>query len=147
LPDLLSQTVGRRRLRARARRVGARPRELLEYIPEALADLLQAGRCRRRTSGASSPKSPELLASAQRILHRDLKPENILSAGPPLSLAPTDFGIASPSAATHFHDCGADHTRAQALTGVPDAKSDWWSLGMINRGGSGRHPFEGPTSR
>lgn len=85
---------------------------------------------------------------AQRILHRDLKPENVLvRCREPLSLALTDFGIASLSEGTrHFTD-GArtvKYAAPEALTGIIDAKADWWSVGMILlEAASGRHPFDG----
>jgi serine/threonine protein kinase/Skp family chaperone for outer membrane proteins len=85
---------------------------------------------------------------ARRILHRDLKPENILIRQlQPLSLALTDFGISSLSEGTrHFTD-GARTVRyasPEALTGLIDAKTDWWSMGMILlEAASGRHPFAG----
>ncbi len=65
----------------------------------------------------------------------------------PLELALTDFGIASLSNATqHFTNVGRTtrYAAPEALTGVLDAKSDWWSLGMIVlEAASGRHPFDG----
>ena len=85
---------------------------------------------------------------AHRILHRDLKPENVLiRSTSPLELALTDFGIASLAAATQHFTSAARTTKyaaPEALTGVLDTKSDWWSLGMIVlEAASGRHPFEG----
>jgi hypothetical protein len=85
---------------------------------------------------------------AHRILHRDLKPENVLiRSASPLELALTDFGIASLAAATQHFTSAARTTKyaaPEALTGVLDVKSDWWSLGMIVlEASSGRHPFEG----
>ncbi|MDR1934134.1 MAG: serine/threonine protein kinase [Candidatus Accumulibacter sp.] len=84
---------------------------------------------------------------ALRILHRDLKPENVLlRRRAPLSLALTDFGIASLSEGTrHFTDNArtVKYAAPEALTGVLDAKADWWSLGMILlEAASGRHPFD-----
>ncbi|MDR2365608.1 MAG: serine/threonine protein kinase [Zoogloeaceae bacterium] len=85
---------------------------------------------------------------AAHILHRDLKPENVLlRRQSPLSLALTDFGIASLFDGTrHFTD-GArtvKYAAPEAMTGVLDAKADWWSLGMILlEAASGRHPFDG----
>lgn len=82
------------------------------------------------------------------ILHRDLKPENVLlRRREPLTLALTDFGLASLSDSDrHFTDnaCTLKYAAPEALTGVLDAKTDWWSLGMILlEAASGRHPFEG----
>jgi hypothetical protein len=85
---------------------------------------------------------------AVNILHRDLKPENVLlRCRSPLSLALTDFGIASLFEGTHHFTDGArtvKYAAPEALTGVIDAKADWWSLGMILlEAASGRHPFDG----
>ncbi|MDR1888668.1 MAG: serine/threonine protein kinase [Zoogloeaceae bacterium] len=85
---------------------------------------------------------------AFNILHRDLKPENVLlRRRDPLSLALTDFGLASLSASErHFTDnaCTLKYAAPEALTGVLDVKTDWWSLGMILlEAASGHHPFEG----
>src|SRR4029450_9940821 len=58
---------------------------------------------------------------------------------PPTSPAPQHF------------PAGARTTRYAApevLTGVLDAKSDWWSLGMIAlEAAAGRHPFDGLTEQ
>ena len=83
-----------------------------------------------------------------QILHRDLKPENVLVRSlEPLSLALTDFGIASVRLATQHFTGGTRTTRyaaPEALTGVLDEKADWWSLGMIVlEAALGRHPFDG----
>ncbi|MDR2625401.1 MAG: protein kinase [Zoogloeaceae bacterium] len=85
---------------------------------------------------------------AANILHRDLKPENVLlRSRSPLSLVLTDFGIASLFEGTRlFTDSArtAKYAAPEALTGVIDAKADWWSLGMILlEAASGRHPFDG----
>jgi serine/threonine protein kinase len=85
---------------------------------------------------------------AFNILHRDLKPENVLlRRHAPLSLALTDFGLASLTEGDrHFTDnaCTLKYAAPEALTGVLDAKTDWWSLGMILlEAASGRHPFDG----
>ena len=125
--------------------------EVLEYIPGGtLQDLLRSG----PVGTADVRRIVEEIAAAlngihaHRILHRDLKPENVLvRAKSPLELALTDFGIASLTAATQHFTSGARTTRyaaPEALTGVIDEKSDWWSLGMIAlEAASGRHPFEG----
>lgn len=152
LLDLLSQTVGDSVVRVLAHGASdGAAYELLEYIPGGtLADLLQAGPLPKADIRRVVAEVAEALAGihAQRILHRDLKPENILvRSASPLSLALTDFGIASLSAATQHFTTAARTTKyaaPEALTGVLDAKSDWWSLGMIVlEAASGRHPFEG----
>jgi hypothetical protein len=152
LLDLLAQSVGDGvvRVLAHGSSDGA-AYELLEYVPGGtLADLLRAGPLpmadiRRVVAEVAAALSG---IHAQRILHRDLKPENILvRSTSPLSLALTDFGIASLSAATQHFTTAARTTKyapPEALTGVLDAKSDWWSLGMIVlEAASGRHPFDG----
>ena len=125
--------------------------ELLEYIPGGtLEDLLRAGPLPKSDLRRIVKEIADALNGihAHRILHRDLKPENVLiRAKSPLELALTDFGIASLSVATQHFTSAARTTRyaaPEALTGVLDAKSDWWSLGMIVlEAASGRHPFDG----
>ncbi|MDR1647371.1 MAG: protein kinase [Zoogloeaceae bacterium] len=85
---------------------------------------------------------------AQNILHRDLKPENVLiRRASPLSLALSDFGIASLSEGTRLFTDNArtvKYAAPEALTGVLDTKADWWSTGMILlEAASGKHPFDG----
>lgn len=124
--------------------------EVMEYCPLGnLRTLLDEGpmsvdRLRELVSELSQG-----LATVQslHILHRDLKPENILLRGlNPLSLVLTDFGIASMRLATQHFTGGARTTRyapPEALTGVLDDKSDWWSLGMIVLEATvGGHPFD-----
>ncbi len=129
--------------------------EILEFVPGGtLEALMHAGPLAR----ADIRRVIEDIADALRgihahhILHRDLKPENVLvRTTSPLSLALTDFGIASMSAATQHFTSVARTTKYAApevLTGVLDAKSDWWSLGMIVlEAASGRHPFDGLTEQ
>lgn len=152
LLDLLSRTVGDSVVRVLGHgSADGVAYELLEYVPGGtLADLLQAGPLPKADIRRVVAEVAEALAGihAQRILHRDLKPENILvRSTSPLSLALTDFGIASLSAATQHFTTAARTTKyaaPEALTGVLDAKSDWWSLGMIVlEAASGRHPFDG----
>ncbi len=125
--------------------------EILEYVPGGTLEALM-----RR--GPLPPSDIRCIVQqigdalrgihAQHILHRDLKPDNVLvRTASPLTLALTDFGIASFTAATQHFTSVARTTRYAApevLTGVLDAKSDWWSLGMIVlEAASGRHPFDG----
>lgn len=85
---------------------------------------------------------------ACQLIHRDLKPENILlRSRSPLDLVLTDFSGASLTHAT-LHFTGMARTLAysppEALSGVLDAKADWWALGMILlEAALGRHPFAG----
>lgn len=152
LLDVLSQTVGDSVVRVLAHGTSdGTAYELLEYVPGGtLADLLRAGPLPKADIRRIVAEVAAALAGihAQRILHRDLKPENILvRSTAPLQLALTDFGIASLTAATQHFTTAARTTKyapPEALTGVLDVKSDWWSLGMIVlEAASGRHPFEG----
>jgi len=129
--------------------------ELLEYIAGGtLEDLMHAGPLPKADLRRIVAEIAEALNGihAHRILHRDLKPENVLIRNTsPLELALTDFGIASLATATQHFTSVARTTKyaaPEALTGVLDAKSDWWSLGMIVlEAASGRHPFDGLTEQ
>ena len=125
--------------------------EILEYLPGGtLKDLLRAGPLLRSDIRRIVSEVADALNGihAHRILHRDLKPENVLiRSTAPLELALTDFGIASIAAATQHFTSAARTTKYAApevLAGVLDAKSDWWSLGMmVLEATCGRHPFDG----
>ncbi|MFO1302459.1 MAG: serine/threonine-protein kinase [Burkholderiales bacterium] len=125
--------------------------EILEYVPGGtLEQLMREGPLPRDDVRAIVREIADALAGihVHGILHRDLKPENVLvRSRSPLRLALTDFGIASMSDATQHFTSAARTTKYAApevLTGVLDAKSDWWSLGMIVlEAASGRHPFDG----
>lgn len=125
--------------------------ELLEYIPGGTLEAqLRAGPVPKSDIRRIVQQIADALHGihAQHILHRDLKPDNVLvRTHAPLTLALTDFGIASFAAATQHFTSVARTTKYAApevLTGVLDAKSDWWSLGMIVlEAASGRHPFDG----
>ena len=129
--------------------------ELLEYVPGGtLEALMRAGPLSKSDIRRVVKEIADALAGihAHGILHRDLKPDNVLvRTASPLALALTDFGIASMSAATQHFTSAARTTKYAApevLTGVLDAKSDWWSLGMlVLEAASGRHPFDGLTEQ
>jgi tRNA A-37 threonylcarbamoyl transferase component Bud32 len=129
--------------------------EVLEYIPGGtLQHYLAAGPVPATDVRAivRDVASALIGVHAHHILHRDVKPDNILlRSASPLRVALTDFGIASLSEATQHFTEGARTTRYAApevLTGVLDAKADWWSLGMIVlEAATGRHPFEGLTEQ
>jgi len=84
---------------------------------------------------------------AHGLVHRDLKPENILIRSmTPLDLVLTDFGIASILDVTQRYT-GVAHTlpyaAPESLSGVIDAKADYWALGMIVlEAATGAHPFK-----
>ena len=85
---------------------------------------------------------------AAGLLHRDLKPENILlRSRHPLHLLLTDFGSASILDTTQRFTSVARTLRyaaPESLSGVIDAKADFWALGMVLlEAALGKHPFEG----
>jgi len=85
---------------------------------------------------------------AAGIVHRDLKPENILiRSREPLDLVLTDFGTASVLDATQRFTGVArtlPYAAPETLSGVIDAKADYWALGMILlEAVTGKHPFAG----
>ncbi|MFZ6712773.1 protein kinase domain-containing protein [Undibacterium sp. TC9W] len=82
------------------------------------------------------------------LIHRDLKPENILVRTlQPLDLILTDFGISSVLDATQRLTGTArtlPYASPESLSGVIDAKADYWALGMIMLELTlGQHPFAG----
>ncbi|MFZ6735081.1 protein kinase domain-containing protein [Undibacterium sp. Ji42W] len=82
------------------------------------------------------------------LIHRDLKPENILVRNlQPLDLILTDFGISSVLDATQRLTGTArtlPYASPESLSGVIDAKADYWALGMIMlEMALGQHPFAG----
>lgn len=82
------------------------------------------------------------------LIHRDLKPENILVRTlQPLDLILTDFGISSVLDATQRLTGTArtlPYASPESLSGVIDAKADYWALGMIMLElALGQHPFAG----
>ena len=82
------------------------------------------------------------------LVHRDLKPENVLlRSSEPLDLALTDFSTASVMDATQRFTGMARtllYAPPEALSGVLDAKADYWALGMLLlEMAAGSHPFEG----
>ncbi|MBK9614286.1 MAG: protein kinase [Uliginosibacterium sp.] len=87
-------------------------------------------------------------AHAVGIVHRDIKPENILVRSvEPLDLILTDFSIASVLDATQCFTGMARtlmYAAPESLSGVIDAKADYWALGMLLlEAHLGRHPFAG----
>ncbi|MFO1303076.1 MAG: serine/threonine-protein kinase [Burkholderiales bacterium] len=152
LLGILAQTVGETVVRVLDHGVSdGAAYEVLEYVPGGtLEQLMRAGPLPRDDLRTIVREIADALAGihAHGILHRDLKPENVLvRSTQPLHLALTDFGIASLSEATQHFTSAARTTKYAApevLTGVLDAKADWWSLGMIVlEAASGHHPFDG----
>jgi tRNA A-37 threonylcarbamoyl transferase component Bud32 len=125
--------------------------ELMEYCADgSLRDLLARGRLEGETLSAMIRELAAALESihAAGLVHRDLKPENVLvRARDPLALVLTDFNIASVIDATQRFTSVArtlPYASPESLSGVIDAKSDYWALGMIVlEAALGRHPFTG----
>lgn len=85
---------------------------------------------------------------AAGLVHRDLKPENVLlRTAEPLDLLLTDFSTASVMQATQRFTTMARtlmYAAPEALSGVIDAKADFWALGMMAlEMATGRHPYRG----
>jgi tRNA A-37 threonylcarbamoyl transferase component Bud32 len=85
---------------------------------------------------------------AASLVHRDLKPENVLvRSEQPLDLALTDFSTASVMDATERFTGMARtllYAAPEAISGVLDAKADYWALGMmLLEMATGAHPFRG----
>lgn len=85
---------------------------------------------------------------AAGLVHRDLKPENVLLRTlDPLDLLLTDFSTASVMQATQRFTTMARtlmYAAPEALSGVIDAKADFWALGMmVLEMATGRHPYRG----
>ncbi|GHU06492.1 hypothetical protein AGMMS50225_01580 [Betaproteobacteria bacterium] len=124
--------------------------ELMEYC--AAGNLREVLRNKLMSRSAFNRLVRELAAGVEEvhalnILHRDLKPENVLvRKREPLTLALTDFGIASLAEGTrHFTDTSrtVKYAAPEALTGMLDSKADWWSIGMmLLELSSGKHPFD-----
>ncbi len=82
------------------------------------------------------------------LIHRDLKPENmLLRSEQPLDLVLTDFSTASVVETTQRFTGMArtlHYAPPEALSGVLDAKADYWAFGMLLlEMATGSHPFEG----
>ncbi len=85
---------------------------------------------------------------AAGLLHRDLKPENLLvRSEQPFDLVLTDFSISSIMDATQRFTSTARtlaYASPESLSGVLDAKTDYWALGMmLLEAARGAHPFAG----
>lgn len=123
--------------------------ELMEYCPHgSLRELMQRGLLTPTQRRALVAQIAGALALAHRagIIHRDLKPENLLLRHiEPLDLALADFGIASVQESTQRFTGLARtvyYAAPETLSGVLDAKADYWSLGIILlEAAVGRHPF------
>ena len=117
------------------------------------------GSLRERINGQAQPADfiasviSELAGALQAVhaaalVHRDLKPENVLLRSvQPLDLVLTDFSTASVIDATQRFTSMARtllYAAPEALSGVLDAKADYWALGMmLLEMATGAHPFRG----
>ncbi len=117
------------------------------------------GSLRQRMDGQAQPVAfiveviRELAAALNAVhkaalVHRDLKPENVLlRSEQPLDLVLTDFSTASVIDATQRFTGMARtllYAAPEALSGVLDAKADYWALGMLLlEMSTGAHPFRG----
>ncbi len=125
--------------------------ERLEYCPAgSLRAWLDGKPVSAQTFGEIVRELGAALAAvhAAGLLHRDLKPDNVLvRRRQPLELVLTDFGIASVLDATQRFTSAARSLRyasPESLSGVIDAKTDYWSLGMLLlEAVTGQHPFAG----
>ncbi|MFZ6871437.1 protein kinase domain-containing protein [Undibacterium sp. Di27W] len=125
--------------------------ELMEYC--ALGSLRQFAQNKKIDAAMLESIVRELataIASVHKagLIHRDLKPENILLRTlQPLDLILTDFGISSVLDATQRLTGTArtlPYASPESLSGVIDAKADYWALGMIILElALGQHPFAG----
>ncbi|MFZ6741654.1 protein kinase domain-containing protein [Undibacterium sp. JH2W] len=125
--------------------------ELMEYC--ALGSLRQFAQNKKIDAAMLESIVRELataIASVHKagLIHRDLKPENILLRTlQPLDLILTDFGISSVLDATQRLTGTArtlPYASPESLSGVIDAKADYWALGMIVLElALGQHPFAG----
>ncbi len=125
--------------------------ELMEFCTEgSLRELMQKGPLEASTLKLIVIELAQALAAvhAAGIVHRDLKPENILvRCLQPLDLVLTDFGTSSILDATQRFTGVArtlPYAAPETLSGVIDAKADYWALGVIVlEAALGRHPFAG----
>ena len=125
--------------------------ELMEFCAEgSLREFMRGSPLDAPTLRAIVIELAQALAAvhAAGIVHRDLKPENILvRTGQPLDLVLTDFGTSSILDATQRFTGVArtlPYAAPETLSGVIDAKADYWALGVIVlEGALGRHPFAG----
>lgn len=127
---------------------GAHAWEVMEYCAHGSLRARLQGTLAAATLRAVIAELAQALAAihAQGVVHRDLKPENILIRSlQPLDLVLTDFGIASVLDATQCFTGMARtlmYAPPESLSGVIDAKADYWALGMIVlEAVRGTHPF------
>ncbi|WP_028604845.1 protein kinase domain-containing protein [Ottowia thiooxydans] len=125
--------------------------EVMEYC--ALGSLRQAMEAKAPSATFITEVIHELAAALKAVheaalVHRDLKPENVLlRSDQPLDLVLTDFSTASVMDATQRFTGMARtllYAPPEALSGVLDAKADYWALGMVLLElATGAHPFRG----
>lgn len=125
--------------------------EVMEYCaPGSLREMLARGPVDRHGVETITRELTGALAAvhAAGLVHRDLKPANVLiRRQSPLDLVLTDFGVACALDSTqHFTSVARTllYGAPECLSGVLDAKADYWSLGMLLlEAVLGRHPFAG----
>lgn len=125
--------------------------ELMEYCePGSLRQWMQKKRLPANMLESILRELTTALAAVHTagLIHRDLKPDNILIRTlEPLDLVLTDFGISSVLDATQRLTGTArtlPYASPESLSGVIDAKADYWALGMIMLElALGQHPFAG----
>ena len=125
--------------------------EVMEYCEHgSLRDLLRGGPLEGAVLSELVGQLDRALTAvhAVQLVHRDLKPENVLVRSlHPLELVLIDFGIASVLDATQRFTGTArtlPYAAPESLSGVIDAKADYWALGiMLLEAARGSHPFAG----
>jgi len=125
--------------------------EVMEYCaPGSLREMLARGPVDRPGIETIARELAGALAAVHvaGLVHRDLKPANVLiRRQSPLDLVLTDFGVACALDTTqHFTSVARTllYGAPECLSGVLDAKADYWSLGMLLlEAVLGRHPFAG----
>ncbi len=110
----------------------------LEFLPESLAGLIEAGPMTVESAAGYAAQIADGLAAAQalEVTHRDIKPQNVLIGGDGLAKV-TDFGIArsehmSTITATGVMMGTPHYMSPEQAEGEPtDGRSDIYALGCV----------------